>query len=121
MSGFGGGGSAFLNAAPAPGSALASDSCRATSFQPPAPYRSPEPFEPYAIAAVELAEERMVVLGQVVPGVDLADMRAGMPVELVLHPLYEDDEHEYLVWKWQPVVAGTAIETETETETGEPS
>ena len=38
-------------------------------YQPPAPYVSPEPFEPYAIAAVELAEEKMVVLGQVVAGV----------------------------------------------------
>ena len=26
-----------------------------------------------------------------------------MEVELVLDVLYEDDDHEYLVWKWQPV------------------
>ena len=77
-------------------------------FQPPAPYMSPEPFEPYTIAAVELAAEQMVVLGQVVPGIDTADLKAGMKVELVLDPLYEDDEHEYLVWKWQPVADATA-------------
>ena len=37
-------------------------------YQPPPPYVSPEPFEPYTIAAVELADEQMVVLGQVVTG-----------------------------------------------------
>lgn len=72
-------------------------------YQPPAPYMSPEPFEPYAIAAVELAEERMVVLGQLVPGVEVDDLAAGQEVELVLDTLYEDDDHEYLVWKWKPV------------------
>jgi uncharacterized protein len=35
----------------------------------------------------------------------LADLRAGMPVELVLGTLYEDDEHEYLVWQWRPIEA----------------
>ena len=33
-------------------------------YAPPAPYMSPDPFEPYAIAAVELEREKMVVLGQ---------------------------------------------------------
>ena len=72
-------------------------------FEPPPPYMSPDPFVPYAIAAVELATEQMVVLGQIVPGVELTDLHAGMAVELVLDTLYEDDEHEYLVWKWQPI------------------
>jgi hypothetical protein len=27
----------------------------------------------------------------------------GDEVELVLDTLYEDDEHEYVVWKWRPV------------------
>jgi hypothetical protein len=27
----------------------------------------------------------------------------GDPVELVLDTLYEDDDHEYLVYKWRPV------------------
>jgi uncharacterized protein len=82
-------------------------------YQPPPPYVSPDPFEPYAIAAVELEAEQMVVLGQLVPGVDIADLRGGQPVELVLGPLYSDDDHEYLVWKWKPVdplVGTTATE-----------
>jgi uncharacterized OB-fold protein len=61
-----------------------------------------EPFTPYAIAAVELPEEKMVVLGQVAgPGDEELDV--GAEVELVLGTLYEDDDHEYVVWKWRPV------------------
>ena len=75
-------------------------------YQPPPPYMSPDPFVPYMIAAVELEAEQMVVLGQIEPGVELADLHAGMEVELVLDTLYEDDDHEYLVWKWQPVEEG---------------
>ncbi len=69
-------------------------------YAPPAPYVAADPFTPYAIAAVELAAEKMVVLGQVVPGVDLARLRVGAEMELVLDTLFEDDEHEYVVWKW---------------------
>ncbi|MFI5040988.1 MAG: Zn-ribbon domain-containing OB-fold protein [Acidimicrobiales bacterium] len=75
-------------------------------FKPPPPYVSPEPFVPYTIAAVELAAERIVVLGQMAAGVDPAGLRAGLEVELVLGTLYTDDEHEYLVWNWRPVDAG---------------
>ena len=72
-------------------------------YPPPAPYVAADPFEPYAVAAVELEPEQMVVLGQVVPGVGVEKLAAGMEMELVLGTLYEDDENEYLVWKWQPV------------------
>jgi uncharacterized protein len=72
-------------------------------YQPPTPYVAADPYEPFCIAAVELAEEKMVVLGQVVSGVTAADLAIGDEVELVLDTLYEDDEHEYMVWKWQPL------------------
>jgi len=71
-------------------------------YQPPAPYVSPDPFKPYVVAAVELAEEKMVVLGQVVPEVDVSQLRAGMDMEMVIAKLFEDEENEYLVWKWKP-------------------
>ena len=74
-------------------------------YPPPAPYVAPDPFEPYAIAAVELDREKMVVLGQVVPEVGIEDLEAGMEMELVLGTLFEDDENEYVVWKWRPVAA----------------
>lgn len=73
-------------------------------YQPPPPYvPTTDPFEPFSLAAVELAEEKMVVLGQLVPGVRLEDLSVGTEVELVIDTLFEDDEHEYLVWKWRPV------------------
>jgi hypothetical protein len=74
-------------------------------YKPPAPYVSPEPFAPYAIAAVELAAERIVVLGQVVAGVSTEQLKAGMEMELVTDTLYSDDANEYVVWKWRPVPA----------------
>ena len=30
----------------------------------------------------------------------------GTEVELVVDTLFEDDDNEYLVWKWRPVEAG---------------
>lgn len=72
-------------------------------YPPPPPYVASEPFEPYAVAAVELPEERMVVLGQVARGVDPAALTVGGEVELVVETLSEDEDGEHLVWKWRPV------------------
>ena len=72
---------------------------------PPEPFVSPEPFEPYTVTAVELTKERMVIMGQLAAGVDPESLEVGMPMELVLGTLYEDDENEYVVWKWQPAAA----------------
>ena len=74
-------------------------------YQPPKPYEAADPYVPFAIAAVELAAEKMVVMGQVVPGVGVDGLSVGDEVELVLDTLYEDDEHEYVVWKWRPLDA----------------
>lgn len=71
-------------------------------YEPPPPYMAPDPFEPYTVAAVELEAERMVVLGMV-EGADAESLAVGREVELVLGTLYEDDDHEYLVWKWRPL------------------
>lgn len=78
-------------------------------YQPPPPYVSPDPFVPYTVAAVELAAERMVVLGQVAPGFTVDDLAVGMPVELTLGTLYEDDEAEYVVWMWRPSAASPVM------------
>ena len=71
-------------------------------YAPPEPYVSPDPFVPYTVCAVELDEERMVVLGGLATGADPAQLEVGMAMELVLGPLYEDDDHEYVVWQWAP-------------------
>ena len=76
------------------------------AYQPPAPYvPTTEPYQPFAVAAVELERERMVVLGQVVDGVGVEDLEVGMEMELVLATLNEDAENEYVVWKWRPAEA----------------
>jgi len=72
-------------------------------YQPPEPFVAPDPFEPYAIAAVQLDKEQMVVLGQVVRGVSVEDLKVGMPVELVLEALHETDDDVKFTWKWQPL------------------
>ena len=72
------------------------------AYKPPEPYVAPEPFEPFGIAAVELDKERMVVLGQLVPGVNLADLKVGMPMELVIDVLSEDETTAKTTWKWKP-------------------
>jgi uncharacterized OB-fold protein len=72
-------------------------------YQPPEPFISPDPFVPYAIAAVELEKEKMVILGQVADGVAHADLKTGMEVEVVVEKLYEQDGTDYTVWKWRPV------------------
>jgi hypothetical protein len=53
---------------------------------------------------VELAAERMIVLGQVIAGVDVAQLKVGMPVELVLETLYSEGATDKVVWKWKPQV-----------------
>src|SRR4051794_10229757 len=74
-----------------------------THYHPPPPYVAPDPFVPYTVVAVELEEERMVVLGPLATGADPEQLRVGMEVELVLGPLYADADHEYVIWQWAPV------------------
>ena len=84
-------------------------------YQPPAPYVAPAgPYEPFAIAAVELAAERIVVLGQVASGYGIGDLRVGAPVEMVVEPLgdeadkggADDSGPQRMVWRWRPADAG---------------
>jgi len=72
-------------------------------YKPPAPFVAHEPFVPYAIAAVQLETEQMVVLGQVIEGLTVADLKVGMPMELVLEALHETDQDIKVTWKWQPL------------------
>ncbi|MDX1650511.1 MAG: Zn-ribbon domain-containing OB-fold protein [Myxococcota bacterium] len=76
-------------------------------YAPPPPFVAKDPFAPFAVAAVELEDERMVVLGQVPEDVPLDRLEVGMEMRLVLDTLHEDDERTVLVWKWRPV-AGEA-------------
>lgn len=71
-------------------------------YPPPPPFVASDPFEPYAIAAVELAAEKMVVLGQVVRGVGTDRLAVGMEMELVVETLFEDEAGAHEIWKWRP-------------------
>ena len=73
-------------------------------YQPPEPFVAAQPFVPYAIAAVELEREKMVVLGAVVDGVGVEALKGGMSMELKLEPTVDGK----LTWKWSPVVLSAA-------------
>jgi uncharacterized protein len=75
-------------------------------YQPPPPYLpAADPYVPFALAAVELAAEGIVVLGQVASGFGVADLRVGTPVELVVETLYTDESGDRTIWRWKPVSA----------------
>lgn len=75
-------------------------------YPPPAPYVAADPFEPYAIAAVELADEQLVVLGQVVDGIGVEDLQIGMDMELTLGTVPAADGETKQTWKWRPASGG---------------
>ena len=75
-------------------------------YQPPPPYvADSDPYEPFALAAVELRDEQLVVLGQLAKGTTVDDVKVGDEVELVIEPLYELDGVEHLIYRWKKVGA----------------
>lgn len=71
-------------------------------YAPPPPYPSPDPFEPFAVAAVELADEGLIVLGKVVTGTLAADLKVGIEMELTTMPLFTDDDGvQRIVYAWR--------------------
>ena len=53
-------------------------------------------------AAVELAEEGLIVLGKVVEGTLAADLKVGIEMELTTMPLFTDDDGvERIVYAWK--------------------
>ena len=77
-------------------------------YQPPAPYiPATDPYEPFALAAVELPEG-IVVLGQVAAGFGVDDLTVGDEVELVVETLYADEDGERVIWRWKPVLAAAS-------------
>jgi len=67
-------------------------------YAPPAPFRK-EPFEPYGIGMID-TKEGLRVLG-ILTTTD--NVKIGMPVEMTVGKLYEDNENEYITWMWKPV------------------
>ena len=77
-------------------------------YPPPEPFVASDPHEVFAVAAVELEKEKLIILGQLVKGVTVDDVSIGTEVELTLETLFEDDEHNHIVWKWKPLAGGEA-------------
>lgn len=73
-------------------------------YPPPHPYVAAEPYAPVTLAAVELAAEGLVVLGQVTPDLTVADLHVGMELELTCGPLADGP----LVWMWGRPSGGPA-------------
>jgi len=64
-------------------------------YPPPEPFVAAHPYTPVTLAAVELAEEGIVVLGQV-RDLTVDDLEVGMELELTHAPLADGP----LVWMW---------------------
>ena len=72
-------------------------------YAPPLPYVAAEPFEPYALAAVELEAEGIIVLGQVADGVTAAELKVGMPMQLEIGNLNDGPT----IYVWAPATPST--------------
>ena len=73
-------------------------------YQPPPPYPQAEEFEPFAVAAVQLQSEGLIVLGKVVSGTLASDLKVGREMELTTMPLYTDDDGvQRTVYAWRTV------------------
>jgi len=78
------------------------DSYTIQYYPPPAPFISPDPFEPYAIGLVSLPEG-ISVLG-ILSGSKPEDLKTGITVELLVDKLYENEKgDEVLGWKFKPI------------------
>lgn len=67
-------------------------------YPPPAPYVvTTDPYEPFVLAAVELEDDGIVVLGQMVAGTAITDLHVGARVRLVIDTLFDDQS----IWKWE--------------------
>ena len=73
-------------------------------YAPPLPYRAAEPFEPYALVAVQLEKEGIIVLGQAPKGILAKDLKVGMRMQLETDVLYREDGVDYMVYVWAPAV-----------------
>lgn len=64
-------------------------------YAPPEPFVAAQPYTPVTLAAVELADEGIIVLGQVA-GLTVEQLEVGMELELTHGPLADGP----MVWMW---------------------
>jgi uncharacterized OB-fold protein len=69
-------------------------------YPPPPPAKYDEPYNPYAIAQVDL-EEGLRIMGRIYTN-DVESVRVGMDVELILAPLCHDEQgNEVITWQFR--------------------
>ena len=56
-----------------------------------------------SVTLLEVKSRRVSVLGQVAKGVGAADLRVGMEMQIAIEVLSHDDDHDSLVYVWEPV------------------
>lgn len=73
-------------------------------YLPPPPFvPRTDPFQPFALLAVEIDDSGLIVLGQAVAGVSAAGLSVGERVELTIDTLYSEGDIDYTIWKWSPL------------------
>jgi uncharacterized OB-fold protein len=77
-------------------------SCARQDYEPPAPVQYDKPFEPYAMAIVDL-DDGLRVLGRIATD-DPLSVAPDMDVELVVAPLaHDEDGNEIVSWQFRIV------------------
>lgn len=76
-------------------------SCAVQNYPPPPPAKYDEPYQPYALGMIDMAEG-LRVLGRIAAR-DFSKLHCGMPVELIVDRLYRDAEgHDVVTWQFRP-------------------
>jgi uncharacterized OB-fold protein len=77
-------------------------SCSIQNYPPPPPARYDEPYEPYALGVIDLAEG-LRVMSRIATD-DPESVKVGAEVELVLEPMcHEEDGTELITWMFRPL------------------
>ena len=67
-------------------------------FPPPPPHKFDKPFKPYVIGVIDM-ENGLRIVGQLVD--PLEKVQVGAKVELVIAPVYHEDDKAYTSWKFK--------------------
>ena len=70
-------------------------------YRPPSPYVAAEPYEPFVIAAVELDDSGIVVIGRAAGRSSVDGLRVGQRAQLDVGVLFSADGVDQLMWEWR--------------------
>ena len=70
-------------------------------YRPPPPFVAAEPYEPFVIAAVELDDSGIVVIGRAADRSSVEGIRIGQRAQLDVGVLFTADGVDQLMWEWR--------------------